>query len=132
METGNDDIDRQHREIFTKLNGIETAIRDGSDRECLIRLITALLDYSYIHFHHEEHAMNCSRCPFHDVNCAAHREFILQLRNWLALIVAGDAPATLLTEIHAASCHWIKRHIEQVDRGLQQSPGHGVVPALPA
>ncbi len=126
LETGNEDIDRQHREIFAKLNGIEAAIHEGADRECLIRLITALLDYSYIHFHHEEHAMNCSRCPFHDANCDAHREFVLRLRSWLAVIMAGGTQVSLLKEIHAESCHWIKGHIAKVDIGLLQQPGHGI------
>ncbi|MDI1251343.1 MAG: hypothetical protein PSV13_20955 [Lacunisphaera sp.] len=71
LETGNPGIDRQHRDIFTKLNGIGAAIRDGADKECLIRLITALLDHAYIHFHQEEQAMSCSRCPFHGANCDA-------------------------------------------------------------
>jgi hemerythrin len=128
LETGNPGIDRQHREIFAKLNGIETAIRDAADKESLIRLITALLDYSYLHFHQEEHAMNCSRCPFHDANCDAHREFIVRLRGWLGVIMAGNAPASLLQEIHAESCRWIKNHIEQVDIGLRHVPGHGVEP----
>jgi hemerythrin len=127
--TGHAEIDRQHREIFAKLNGIGAAIEAGADKECLIRLITALLDYSYIHFHHEEHAMSCSRCPFHDTNCDAHRGFILRLREWLAVIMKGDAPASLLKEIHTESCRWIKHHIEQVDIGLLQSPGPRVVVA---
>lgn len=128
LETGNADIDRQHQEIFAKLNSIETAIHGGADRECLIRLITALLDYSYIHFHHEEHAMNCSRCPFQSANCDAHEQFILRLRGWLAVIMAGDAQTSLLAEIHTESCRWIRNHIEKVDIGLLQQPGHSVVP----
>jgi hemerythrin len=128
LETGNPGIDRQHREIFAKLNGIGAAISDGADKECLVRLITALLDYSYIHFHQEERAMNCSRCPFHDANCDAHREFILRLRGWLAVIMTGHPPGSLLQEIHAESCRWIKHHIEQVDIGLRHVPGHGIEP----
>ena len=128
LNTGNDDIDRQHREIFARLNGIETAINDGVDHESLMQLINALLDYAYIHFHHEEHAMNCSRCPFHDTNCRAHREFILRLRNWLILLEGGGAEAQLLREIHAESCHWIKSHIEQVDSGLRPQPAAGPEP----
>lgn len=130
LETGYDDIDRQHREIFAKLNGIESAIEAGADSECLLRLVTALLDYSYIHFHHEEHAMNCSRCPFHDANCDAHRFFIERLRSWLALIMAGGTKDSLLKEIHAESCHWIKSHIANVDIGLLQQAGRSAAPVL--
>jgi hemerythrin-like metal-binding protein len=130
LETGNDNIDRQHREIFAKLNSIEAAIHDGADRECLLRLITALLDYSYVHFHHEEHAMSCSRCPFQGANCEAHEQFILRLRGWLAVIMAGGTQTSLLKEIHAESCHWIKNHIEKVDIGLLQHRGHGAAPIV--
>jgi len=130
LSTGNDHIDRQHREIFDKLNGIEAAIHEGADQECLIRLVTALLDYSYIHFHHEEHAMNCSRCPFYNANCDAHEQFILKLRSWLAVIMAGEAPDSMLREIHAESCHWIKNHIKSVDIGLLQKQGQVAVPVF--
>jgi hemerythrin len=121
LTTGHADIDRQHQEIFAKLNAIETAIHEGADKECLVRLITALLDYSYIHFQQEENTMKCTRCPFHDTNCDAHRGFISRLRSWLYVIVSGHAPASLLKEIHAESCQWLLNHIEHVDIGLLQS-----------
>ena len=130
LATGNDDIDIQHQEIFAKLNAIESAIHSGAPKDSLLRLITALLDYAYIHFHHEEHAMNCSRCPFHDSNCDAHRHFIQRLRSWLALIMAGGTSDALLHEIHAESCHWIINHITKVDIGLLQKTRTGLVPSL--
>lgn len=120
LVTGNPEIDRQHQEIFAKLNGIETALNQGADRESLIRLMTALLDYAYIHFHHEESAMRCSRCPFQDSNCDAHRGFIIQLHAWMAAIMSGDAPDSLLKEIHQESCRWLLNHIAKVDIGLLQ------------
>jgi len=132
LDTGNDDVDRQHREIFVRLNGIEAAINDGTDHETLLGLVNALLDYAYIHFHHEEHAMNCARCPKHDANCAAHRQFILRLRSWLILIEGGGAEAQLLREIYAESCRWIQHHIEHVDSGLRAQPVPGTEPVVSA
>ena len=121
LATGHADVDRQHQVIFAKLNEIEAAINRDADKECLIRLVTALLDYAYIHFHHEENAMACSRCPFHGLNCEAHRAFISRLHRWLYLVTSGNASASLLKEIHGESCAWLLNHIEGVDRGLLPS-----------
>jgi hemerythrin len=130
LATGNADVDRQHQEIFAKLNGIEEVIQQGADKECLIRLITALLDYTYIHFHHEESAMSCTRCPFHDSNCDAHRGFIERLRHWLAVVMEGRATPAMLQEVHTESCAWILHHIAKVDIGLLQSSARPHDPVL--
>jgi hemerythrin len=125
LTTGNAEIDQEHRQIFDKLNGIETAIQKGADKECLIRMVTTLLDYTYYHFSHEEHAMNCARCSSHHTNCAAHRLFTMKIRGWLAAIMKGGTSTTLLQEIHQESCAWLMDHIRKVDTGLLQHAAHG-------
>lgn len=119
LETGDARIDAEHREIYDRLNEIGAAIDRGSDPEALTRLITLLLDYAYLHFHHEEHAMACARCPFHERNCTAHRLFIERVKTWLVIVNSGTAPISLISDIYREGCTWIEHHIATVDSGLR-------------
>jgi hemerythrin-like metal-binding protein len=122
LRTGNARIDAEHREIMAQLNEIGGALQRGADPEALTKLITVLLDYAYLHFHHEEHAMSCAGCPMLGKNCAAHRFFAVKMKTWLAVINSGVAPISLISDIHTQSCDWIKSHIEKVDIGLRSPP----------
>lgn len=130
LETGHPQIDEEHRVIFSRLNEIGEAIRCGADPEALSRLIVVLLDYAYLHFHHEEHAMACARCPHHHANCEAHRTFIERLKVWLAIINTGVVPISLIADIHAETCRWIEAHIGKIDVGLREAPPAALQPAL--
>ena len=130
LETGDMRIDAEHREIYARLNEIGAAIERRVEPEALTRLIVVLLDYSYLHFHHEEHAMECARCPFRGHNCAAHRVFIERLQNWLAVINSGTMPVSLIQDIHTETCRWIGSHIEKIDVGLRMRPNDEILGAL--
>lgn len=121
LETGHPQVDAEHREIYARLNEIGETIERGADPEALTRLIVLLLDYAYLHFHHEEHTMDCARCPMHDRNCAQHRLFVERMQNWLVIVNSGTAPISLIGDIHAECCAWIAHHIENVDLGLRAS-----------
>lgn len=125
LETGEVRTDREHREIYDQLNEIGAAIEREMAPEAVTRLIVVLLDYAYLHFHHEENAMACARCPLHDRNCQAHRVFIERLQHWLAVIADGNAPRSLIQDIYGETCRWIKAHIENVDTALRATPGAG-------
>ena len=120
LETGNPDIDLEHKEIFTRLNAIGDAIERRVDPETLTELIVVLLDYSYLHFHREEHAMACAGCPLHDRNCNAHRVFVERLQNWLAVINDEAMPVSMIQDIYTETCRWIQTHIENIDGGLRR------------
>lgn len=122
LATGDSRIDAEHREIFAQLNEIGEALQQRADPEVLTRLILLLLDYSYLHFHHEEHAMACAACPMKDKNCAAHRFFIERLKNWLAVINSGTVPVSMIRDIHAETSRWIQAHVETIDLALRATP----------
>lgn len=121
LETGHADIDRQHREIYAKMNEIEAALDGECAPACVNQLVNALVDYAYLHFHHEEHTMECVHCPAYGENCAAHREFVVRLQNWFTLFEEGKLPVYALKKLHAESSHWIKTHIEKVDSELRRT-----------
>ena len=131
LETGDSAIDREHREIFSRLNDIGAAIDRGADPEALQHLIHVLLDYAHRHFRHEEHVMACRRCPLHEANCTAHGSFTARMVHWLAIMNCGVVPTSLIADIHRELCEWIQQHIAKIDTGLRSSLA-AVPPVAPA
>ncbi len=121
LETGHADIDREHQDIYVRLNEIGGAIERGADPEALRSLIRLLLDYSNRHFWHEEGVMRCHRCPMHEANCTAHRDFMAHTVHWLAIMSSGAVPPAVVVAIHAELCTWIEQHIAKIDTGLRAS-----------
>ena len=120
LNTGDPDIDREHQEIYAKLNEIGEAIRKHDSPEVISQLIAVLQHYSNAHFRREERAMSCSRCPMHGANCAAHAYFSERLKIWMTIISSSGLPVSLLEDIHEETCRWIEQHIEKIDTSLKE------------
>ena len=121
LETGHTDIDREHQDIYARLNEIGGTIERSAEPEALSSLIRLLLDYSNRHFRHEESVMNCRHCPMHETNCTAHRDFLARTVNWLAIMSSGAVPPAVVVAIHTELCTWIEQHIARIDTGLRTS-----------
>ena len=130
LATGNPRIDAEHREIYRQMNELGDAIVRGAGSATLNELAEVLLNYAYLHFHHEEHAMACAHCPAHRLNCAAHRDFIRRLRAWMCQINSGTFPQSQIYELHRETSLWIKNHIEHIDIRLRplSAPPRGETP----
>jgi hemerythrin len=57
LETGIGEIDRQHRELFRRIDGLELAIYEGKGRNELTTMINYLESYVTEHFDAEEQMM---------------------------------------------------------------------------
>ncbi len=121
LATGNPQIDEEHREIYRQLNLLSEEISRGADDATLKRLTEVLMDYAHLHFHHEEHAMACAKCPKERANCNAHRHFIERLRIWMALMTSTRLPRSMIASLHQETKIWIRNHIEKIDSGLRQA-----------
>lgn len=118
LSTGVPRIDEEHREIFRQLNEIRDALQQGQDAAVVNHLAEVLLDYAYLHFHHEEHAMACAHCTRQEHNCQAHRQFIERLRTWLCLMNSGQLTRATILSLHTETSLWIQHHIQEIDVGL--------------
>lgn len=127
LNTGIAEIDREHQEMFEKLNEIERAIARNEEAAVVSQLVSVLQDYAYSHFKREEHAMSCAGCPLAGSNCAAHAYFIERLRIWMAMITSSGLPVSFLYDIHQETARWVENHIAKIDTSLRNSeeqPAH--------
>lgn len=128
FETGHPLIDAEHKEIFRKLDAIESAIEVGAGREVIVELIGTLQKYALQHFSREEEHMLEVRCPAYGENCVAHRVFEKKFNGWIHLLCTSGSSVTLVQDIRRETSTWIEGHIVNIDCRLRACPRHPAVP----
>lgn len=79
-ETGNHDIDQDHRGLFALINDLHDKAKDGVPEESIGVTIEALVDYVNIHFEREEILMSACGYAGLENHKAAHRKLALRIR----------------------------------------------------
>lgn len=119
FETGEPQIDADHRMLVDGLNQLETALHDGRGSQAVSSLLDFLDRYSTIHFAREEKCMAEVRCPVAARNVQAHEQFRRIFATARTRLGSGGATALIAVRIHRELCDWITNHILQVDSGLK-------------
>ncbi len=114
---------QQHQELVSKLNSLNSAVSKMESRETVYKIIDDVIDYTRLHFAHEEQLMLQSAYPLSEAHKEKHRELIqdaLSLKKKLAYV--GEEMFTdwfthwpfarVLTHIKHADSE-IERHILQ-------------------
>jgi len=113
VATGFDEIDRQHRELFSLINKLHDAAVGGAERDASVTLLNALADYVVKHFDVEEGIMEAAGYPdIHDHKKQHHhaRQVILNFRNDYL-----DGRVVLNTDVLEFLKDWLNKHILGTD-----------------
>jgi len=116
LETGNPEIDLQHRTLFDTLSRLKDAMEEGRGEQELKRTLDFLKAYSAIHFRTEEALMAQPGYAESVTHCEWHRRFALQVRA-MAEDSAGD-PEVKGGELVGFLEQWLADHILQEDRRM--------------
>lgn len=85
LETGNEVIDKEHRELIAAVNKLLAACSEGKGRTFMDETIKFLNNYVNQHFLHEEQLQRQSRYP----GLTAHRAFHEKYKQTLREITTG-------------------------------------------
>ncbi len=118
LETGHDEVDRDHRAIVAQLNALEEALHGDQGLEHVVEVVMFLNTYVREHFTREENHMARVGCPAFDDNCRAHDQFISKLDGWTSRLRV-EASNAVLREIHHDAAAWIHGHLLAVDCKLR-------------
>lgn len=102
LETGNDQIDKEHRELFSRVNRLMEACSSGRGRTEAGPAMEFLRSYVATHFRHEEALQRQAKYP----DYASHKKFHDQYEKRLREI--ADA---IQTEVTIAGLGQINQHI---------------------
>jgi hemerythrin len=131
FETGHSLIDTQHKMLISYINRLSGIARNTNpsrrEAEFVLQLIGFMETYIDVHFKQEEACMDSYRCPAHQENQLAHRDFLIFFRKFKVRFETEGIRPDVLLELHHSCSHWIEAHIMQIDVRLKpcigQSPG---------
>jgi hemerythrin len=116
--TGHDLIDRQHQELFRRINALLDAAQNGKGQEAVIDAINFMETHVIEHFGDEEALQKESSFPNYEAHKAEHRDFfdkIVKLKK--SLDTDGTSYHLLINALNAIF-EWIGKHVTEMDKEL--------------
>ncbi len=126
LNTGIDEIDRQHRKIVDYINELHRAAQ-GANRELIEKVLNGLIDYTISHFSFEEEMLENNHYDDLQEHKKLHHKFIARIQAHLDNHKKGDNVARALTgELQI----WLIAHISREDQRYVScitEPSDGIV-----
>jgi hemerythrin len=120
LETGDPEIDAQHRELFARIAQLLEVARDRRARAEVERLLEFLGDYVVQHFEAEERAMAEADYPEAAAHRAEHGELLSAFgRLYREFQEEGPTPGFLIRFDNRITA-WLREHIHCTDRSLAE------------
>jgi hemerythrin len=118
LETGDAEIDGQHRELFHRIDKLLAASREKRSREEVAQTLTFLGDYVVQHFAAEERMMAAAGYPEYEAHRGEHARFVQEFAI-LYREFKAEGPSTLfIIRVGNRVTGWLREHIYRTDRSL--------------
>ncbi len=118
LRTGLKWQDKEHEELFKRVNALVDSIEQGSAREAVVDIVGFLDEYVVVHFHNEELAMHSSRYPSALEHMQEHTEFIGYLAGLKKEIEGDGVSDALASQMQEKIIDWLKEHVGKIDKEL--------------
>ena len=112
--TGIPAIDRQHRELLSRIGALEAAARSG-DAGRAEDLLAYLERYAAEHFATEEHVMWEFGYPGRDAHWSLHLAFAMELAKRKSEHKANPSQTSLLVDLGRWMDRWLNEHVHGAD-----------------
>lgn len=116
METGDAQVDEEHRAMYDLVNEMHRRVETGDDAEFVAEALARVLEYARIHFDHEEALMARIGYPDLEAHRELHREFAAEAER-----LAMEELAGVNFSAHGwvgFMADWLEKHIETEDRRI--------------
>ncbi len=117
LATGVEWQDRQHKELFRRINSLIEAMNVGLGKEEVLRLLSFLDEYFVVHFEAEEQAMSRFKYPGTITHLAEHMDFIEKISAFERECKGGVASVTVV-KVQRTVVDWLISHVGTADREL--------------
>jgi hemerythrin len=115
LETGNQMIDTQHRQLIEAINNLMAACATGKGRENLPETIDFLTAYTIRHFGDEEKLQQQSRYPDYPNHKKLHDAFKVVVADLGRKLKAEGPTVALVGQVNANIGGWFINHIKKED-----------------
>jgi hemerythrin len=115
LETGNETIDRQHKQLFVSLNSLLEAHRQGKGAQELSKIIEFLTVYVAQHFADEEKLQDEYDYPDKFNHKSYHSDFKITVKDLVSKLEAEGYSDDLMAVTIQAVADWLVHHIKSDD-----------------
>lgn len=116
LAVGHPEIDKQHQELYQRIDNLLEACNKGKGKEKLSELIDFLGEYVIIHFKTEESIMKQSGYPKYQEHKLAHDNFIARFKELKQQNIEEGGTVTLIVATNHLVIDWLNKHILSVDK----------------
>jgi len=107
-------IDGQHQNLFRMAEELHASMTGGQGKAALSRILDRLVQYTQVHFAHEERLMSLHRYPELSAHTAEHRALTQKVLAFQADFESGKALMTVQV-LHFLK-DWLSHHIAESDQ----------------
>ena len=112
--TGIGSIDAQHQTLFAIGRELFAAMSSGQGKSVLARILDRLVQYTGVHFAHEERLMKLHQYPDFPAHKAEHDALVKRVLAFRADFAAGRA--TMAVQVLQFLKEWLESHINKSDQ----------------
>jgi hemerythrin len=106
-------VDAQHQSLFAIARELHTAMMAGQGKASLARILDRLVQYTAVHFAHEERLMRLHDYPDFAAHKIEHDALVRQVLNFQDDFRSGRATVTV--QLLQFLCDWLLKHIQGSD-----------------
>ncbi len=104
-------LDRQHRELFRRMNRLGEQLNVDASKELVDELLRFLLVYVDVHFNEEEQFMQLHEYPHLEEHRQAHADFVQRVEQFMH----EDRDRYSQEELRSLVVDWISTHVLRAD-----------------
>jgi hemerythrin-like metal-binding protein len=115
LETGNEEIDSQHRQLFALTSNVVDACAKGRNAAVLEEALDFLASYTVKHFADEEALQLKCGCPEYENHKKLHDDFTKTIAALIAEHKTAGSSAGLSGKVYSVIVRWLVQHIKGED-----------------
>ncbi|WMI81315.1 bacteriohemerythrin [Anaerotignum sp. MB30-C6] len=115
LETGNAQIDTEHKELIQAINNLLEACSSGKGRNEIANTVDFLNQYTKTHFAHEQILQQKYKYPDFENHKKYHEGFIKVVEDFTTRLKANGPTIQLVGEINMQLGSWLINHIKRED-----------------
>jgi hemerythrin len=116
LSTGIEEIDLQHKELFSRINSLLEACNKGQGKEVVLGTLLFLDDYIKTHFAEEENLQKRLNYPGYLAHRDQHIRFVRQVDELERQFKSDGATIGLVLQTNRTMTEWLIEHISKVDK----------------
>ena len=121
LETGNELIDGQHKELIARVNKLTDSLETGREKNVAIQTLDFLMDYTEFHFQAEEKLQEEKGYPELAAHKEIHKSFVQAVDDLRSMLEEEEGPSdAFVAAVNKNVVDWLKNHIQGCDKKVAE------------